>query len=483
MAGRVTGPVYVSGVRGVASNMRLAWILVVGCGGTEGPPAPPPPGSPTGPDVGACAVEPGRGRIEGDRSAADASARWEGFADAAVGFAIGSPGDVDGDGLDDLLIGSTTHDAGGAAAGALLLFHGPFAGRATSADADARFLGAAGDNVGWLVTAVGDVDGDGVADVAGQTHRHADGAGLAFVSFGPAAGDTVVTDADVVIRGDAERGLGLGLAGLGDVNGDGRGDLAVGAALVGEGTAWIWHDGLVAGTWSEADANAGFTGEPDGGDVAGAVLAGPGDLDGDGLGDALIADYGHARARGRVYEVHAPFSGLASLDQAAASVSGSQDGAYLGVRLAAGDLDGDCVPDAVVLQGGPAAVLVFGGGLGRAAAPDDADARVQPAGGPDSTLAVPGDLDGDGFDELLLGHAAAASPAGGGAWLLYGPIVGGLGLDDADARFLPTDPLDRVGTGVAGAGDTDGDGFPEVLVGAGGASELRGLVTWFGGAI
>jgi hypothetical protein len=271
----------------------------------------------------------------------------------------------------------------------------------------------------------------------------------------------------------------------GDLDGDGRLDLIVGApradaSASDSGEVYVVYAPLDADrALADADARvrgAGFD------DHAGWAMAGGRDLTGDGLPDLLIGaiwENSLATGGGAVYLVEGPILGLLGLDEARFVGVGSERGAFAGNALAiVGDTNGDALPE--ILAGrlssslgaelGGGAVLLhspFTGtrdlGAGEALLLGDI-ARAQ-AG---SSLASAGDLDGDGFDDILVGapeELLVSRDGHGRVYVLLGPLLGSLPLSAADAQLLGEDDAWCAGISLDGGRDFDGDGYMDVLVG------------------
>lgn len=349
------------------------------------------------------------------------------------GHAVAGAGDVNGDGHADLLVGAPGWEPGGGQGadwGRVYVFFGGDPGGPAPLDSlpDLVLSGeSAGDEFGRAVAGLGDLDGDGFADLGVGAPRRdcldppAENVGRAYVFLGGDPGGPAPPDSvpDWVLDGTgAGDYFGWSIAGLGDVNGDLAPDVGVSSLL--RSAAYVFWGGDPAGAAPPDDqADLVLQGE-DSGDRFGYALAGAGDVDGDGLADvlvgALLNDAGGPDA-GRAYV----FRGRTAPDTAAAAAA---DRIFTGA--AAGDW------------------------FGRA-------------------VAGVGDLDQDGYDEVLVGapslDVGAVTP--GHAYLFRGgPSGGEVPAALADAVFAGEAAQDRFGHAVAGWPGASSDGARWLLVGA-----------------
>jgi hypothetical protein len=291
------------------------------------------------------------GPVSGALAATSADAIIVGAAFDELGRDVAPLGDLNGDGFDDIILASDI--AGGGSRGQVFIFNGPLAGTRTAASADATITGSfANESFGASVASAGDVNGDGINDViVGAPRFPLDGAGTgrAYLFFGPIAGSLIATQANAIIFGEAiNDNFGTAVAGAHDVNGDGKSDVIVGADQLfgtGPGKAYVFY-GPLSGDIQAANAGAILTGEVDR-DLFGTSVTSIGDFNGDGLSDVAVGAPENGGRSGRAYTFFGPLTGTISASNADFLISGSSQD-QLGMSVAGGDLNGDGVTDLIV---------------------------------------------------------------------------------------------------------------------------------------
>lgn len=368
-----------------------------------------------------------------------------------AGASVSFLGDLDGDGAPEIVFGAprAPHPDSGEPTGEVHVLSG-----LTGTTLMVRRGGEAYDAFGSAVCGAGDLNGDGWDDVlvgspagtppSGSVHALSgrDGSTL-WIRAGKAAGER----------------FGHALARVADVDGDGRPDVLVGAP---HADTDGWNSGRVE-LCSGADGSLlrGFVGAT--GDFLGLALCSLSDVNGDGAGDLVLgAPFADTEAfNGGSVHVVSGLDGTILF-----SVHGDQPGDLLGHALApAGDVNADGLPDAALVAPGQDEGYVDAGAVRVVSGADGATLLVAGAGGPGlylSAAAGPGDLDFDGCADVALGIAAADTPAGSEAGLVR-VVSGRTGCTLLEIHGRKT--REWFGAALAGPGDVDGDGRVELLVG------------------
>lgn len=346
-----------------------------------------------------------------------------------------------------------------------------------------RLAGTAEDEqAGTRVAGAGDLDGDGMADVLVGAPLNSDGGstkvGAWYLVNGPIGSNRTLSAADADGQGiDNQDQLGWGLAG-GDVGGTADGDVIVGAPYSASGgsesgSVYIMF-GPVAGTKNANKADVTLDGTA--GDLAGLALS-SGDLDGDGVADLFVGAPGYdgsATDAGTAFILLAPLNADGVLATAADGfIKGVAASAEAGTTVGLGDTNGDGYLDAVVgapgadgVAAGAGAVYVIDGPLQGNGSPT-AELGGQTIGdGVGDAISV-GDVNGDGTADLLIGapNRDVTLNNNGAVYLVYGPVIADVGLGNADAKLSGEADDDYAGFAV-GISDWDGNGSGDIFVGA-----------------
>ena len=450
------------------AGRALLVTVVASCGGTSGDPGPPGGESET--DVDSDSDSDADSDADSDPTCPDwALACFDNDAGSMstlhyLGEDIDGGDDVDGDGLDDVVVGA----GGGRDGGRAFLFLGPCEGWNTTSGSDAQMVYRDEQDL-FETEFLGDTNGDGLADVGfvyGTSHWSP---GIIAIVHGPWEGARSVDDADGVFD-TQELGLKTNtFVGPGDTNGDGLADMA--AMLYDDTDKLLVFNGPVEGAFSPEDASRTYQAAITTDDSREylADIAGAGDTNGDGMADIAVTsqtDDDESPSSGTLYILADPTQTSAQLSDAAdawvdQTHPASYDFGY--VVSSAGDLNSDGYDDVAVEDmressghQGVAWVYVFLGPLSGDVRASSAEVKAW-VGDPIWELEAAGDVDGDSVADLLV-----SQPNSNRVRVLYGPLTG-------TTTFTVTageEWGDYYGSETAAAGDMNGDGFGDVLIAA-----------------
>jgi hypothetical protein len=369
---------------------------------------------------------------------------WDGeSANDQFGWIARNIGDVDGDGIPDIVTSAPTSSKGGAKAGRIYVYSTKSGKLLWKAD------GQAGDELGTGVEAAGDTNGDGIPDVIAS----APGGGYAKVYSGRDGRVLLTLHAE-----DKNDEFGRHASGTGDVNHDGFADVIVGAPsnnAAGEkaGRAYVYSgkDGKLLLT---------LTGER-AGDAFGSTVAGYSDKEHTLL--LVGAPHAGAKQNGRTYV----YDGLSSTPKFV--LDADDTGVALGAMFLSvpGDVDGDGVPDVYASDWsnrakGPSTgrVYLYSGKDGHLLFTFTGETAGEGFG---TSPSVAGDVDHDGHADLIVGawQYAGEAVSGGRAYLYSGK----------DGHLMKTytcrTPGDTFGFDAVTLGDVDKDGTTDFLITSG----------------
>ncbi len=409
------------------------------------------------------------------------SPNWTGEsnqASAYYGISVSTAGDVNGDGYSDVIIGAHYYDGGQTNEGRVYVYHGSASGLATSPNwtgqsnqADAHY--------GTSVACAGDVNGDGYSDVIigiPEFDNNETDEGRAYVYHGSASGlSTLPTWSAEPNVSNAS--FGRSVATAGDINGDGYADVIVGAPLYtngqgDEGAAFVYHgsaSGLsTAPMWTnEANQNNAYFGFS---------VSTAGDVNGDGYADVIVGAPFYTNGQdyeGAAFVYHGSASGLSTTPMW--TNESNQNNAYFGFSVStAGDVNGDGYADVIVgahyYDNGETdegrAFVYHGSAAGLSTTPNWTDESNQPSAYYGVSVSTAGDVNGDGYSDVIVGaYFYDNGESNEGRAFVYHGSAAGLSTTP-NWTGESNQPLALFGQSVAVAGDVSRDGYSDVIIGA-----------------
>ena len=402
--------------------------------------------------------------------------------DANLGISVASAGDVNDDGLGDVIIGANLYDNGATInSGAVFIYHGLNNGGINNFSSPASpLVGAAGSNFGISVALAGDVNGDGYSDIiVGANLAGVNNAGAAYIYHGSPSGISL-TPSTTLTGINAGDNFGISVSGAGDINWDGYSDVVVGANLyesspveTNEGAAFVYY-GSTSGIntalgphrLESNQANANF----------GISVAHAGDVNQDGWSDVVVGadlyDNGEMD-EGAAFLYCGSSHGINAIP--ITSLESNQSNAHFGISVAyAGDINGDSYSDVIVgahlydnvHTDAGAAFVHHGSASGLNSTPAMTLSGINADDHFGISVSSAGDVNGDGYDDVIVGANLYdnGETDEGGAFVYHGSNTGILPVpnvvlesNQASANF---------GISVAGAGDLNGDGYADAITGA-----------------
>ncbi len=448
------------------------------------------------------------------------------------GYSVSSAGDVNGDGIVDLLVGAPLVDATGDNSGAVYVVFGSEVGFpdvlnlfALDGTNGFRINGeVAGDELAISLSGIGDLNGDDIDDILLGTNRadpNGDGSGVAYVMFGknvsedgpfdhPLDLSTLQQQDGFRINGVAAGdNLGFSLRGVGDINNDTFDDILIGAwgvdNITGAAYVILGKDTEISGSFGDSfdlttlNGDNGFRIDGEANGFLGIGVGKVGDLSGDGIDDLAMGSASNYGIANVIYgkDIGSSFSHPIDMTTIGAEdgfrLSGEPFATGFGFSITGGDIDGDEATDIIV--GGPfvgtsdtgAVYALFGRDVSVSPFPSDVAALLNGSDG-FRLDGIPGqisvghhlstmDFDADSYDDIIIGVPVSNfnGDQSGSLYIVFGrnaeinPFEAQTSLSNLDngaVRLDGTKEGYRLGSSVSSAGDINNDGYEDLLVGA-----------------
>lgn len=393
----------------------------------------------------------------------------------AVGYFLSPAGDVNGDGYSDVLVSVYNNVFGVSKDGRVQLFLGTGNGIGSAAAWTSE--GKGGTNYGESIGSAGDVNGDGYFDVVVGAPRFSNGEeneGAVFVYYGSPSG--LDTNPSWIMEGNqANAFFGASVSTAGDVNKDGYADVVVGASYYDDGETNEGKIFVYLGSATGLAKTPYFTAQSDQVNAFfGKSVSSAGDVNHDGFGDIVVGapGYDHGQINeGRAYLYLGTYGGMTQAP-AWTGESNQADASYGNSVAYAGDLNGDGFSDVVVganrfddkMSNVGKLYVYMGSANGFSLYPDWTMTGNQIDGNLGISVNAAGDINGDGYGELIAGaYSNNVQDPVGNVFIYYGSRTG----VSTNSIILNKQnyPGVNLGLSVATAGDINGDGYADIMAG------------------
>ncbi len=393
-------------------------------------------------------------------------------AESYFGGSIATAGDVNGDGYSDVIVGASSYDSGESDEGRAYVYHGGPSGLSSSPSwtDEGDQIGA---HFGVSVATAGDVNGDGYSDVIVGANEYDNGElneGMVFVYYGSSMGLSI--SPNQYLESDQVGGsLGVSVSTAGDVNADGYSDVIIGSFSFGD-SAWLFlgsASGLASTPASIVDPGLDWS-------FFGYSVSTAGDVNGDGYADVIVGAWNASASWGGNGQAFLYYGGATGISTPPAWIGEVDKAGEYGRSVAtAGDVNGDGYADVIVgsieythpeqYEGG--AFLYLGSADGLPTTPSwISESNQEDNCWYAASVSTAGDVNGDGYSDIIVGSELNFNPSGGygAAFVFHG---GPSGPSETAGWSAEGDQIDACfGVSAASAGDVNADGYSDVIVGA-----------------
>ncbi|MCD4655992.1 MAG: choice-of-anchor D domain-containing protein [Planctomycetes bacterium] len=395
------------------------------------------------------------------------------------GYMAGS--DFNGDGYQDVIVGALRDDDGGINIGCAYIFFGSsnWDSSIDASNADVKLIGNLHGYFGWSAATAGDVNNDGYDDVI------IGASGCVFIFFGNSNWNSIIdaSNADVKLIGG--NNIGVSVSSAGDVNNDDYDDVIVGQSYGygGGGDSGLGYIFFGRANWNSSInasiADVKLIGE-DTGDNFGWSVSSAGDINNDGYDDVIVGAYcdddgGFASGCAFIFFGRANWNSIIDASIADIKLIGEDTNNHFGRSVSsAGDVNNDGYDDVIV--GAPYGItaFIFFGSSNPSSSINASNADVslfRTDGWLGISVSSAGDVNNDGFDDVIVGDNKASGSAGseaGCAYIFFGSSNWNSSIDvsNADVKLIGEFHRDDLGSSVSSAGDVNNDGYDDVIIGA-----------------